>query len=152
MIQKLRLKFIFINMAIVTIMLCVIFGLVFHFTSLNLEEESAGLLQAVAMEPVQMGPPGRGSQVRLPYFSIQVTMDGELIPSGNNAYTLLVANAADTNWTATGVANRVKAEGTTKSLEITADNTKNVADNVFELTFEGVQGGAAVLDLHAGKL
>ena len=88
MIRKLRIKFICINMAIVTIMLCVIFGLVFHFTSLNLEEESAGLLQAVAMEPVQMGPPGRGSQVRLPYFSIQVTMDGELIPSGNGFYDL----------------------------------------------------------------
>ena len=75
-------------MAIVTLMLCVIFGLIFHFTSSNLEEESAGLLQAVALEPVEMGPPGMGSQVRLPYFSIRITMDGELVPSGNGYYDL----------------------------------------------------------------
>ena len=74
MIRKLRLKFICINMAIVTIMLCVIFGLVFHFTSMNLEQESAGMLQAVALEPVEMGPPG-GGQIRLPYFAIRITMD-----------------------------------------------------------------------------
>ena len=54
MIRKLRIKFICINMAIVTLMLCVIFGLIFHFTSSNLEEESAGLLQAVALEPVDL--------------------------------------------------------------------------------------------------
>ena len=88
MIRKLRIKFICINMAIVTLMLCVIFGLIFHFTSSNLEEESAGLLQAVALEPVEMGPPGMGSQVRLPYFSIRITMDGELVPSGNGYYDL----------------------------------------------------------------
>ena len=74
MLKKLRLKFVLINMAIVTLMLCVIFGLIFHFTSSNLEEESAGLLQAVALEPVEMGPPG-GGQIRLPYFAIRITMD-----------------------------------------------------------------------------
>ena len=88
MIRKLRFKFICINMSIVTLMLCVIFGMVFYFTSLNLERESAGMLQAVALEPPQMGPPGMGGQVRLPYFSIQITMDGELVPSGNGYYDL----------------------------------------------------------------
>ena len=88
MIRKLQIKFICINMSIVTLMLCVIFGLVFHFTSLNLEEESAGMLRAVALEPVEMGPPGVGGQVRLPYFSIRITMDGDLVPSGNGYYDL----------------------------------------------------------------
>ena len=88
MIRRLRVKFICINMAIVTIMLCVIFGLVFHFTSVNLEERSAGMLQAVALEPVETGPPGMGGQVRLPYFSIRITVDGDLVPSGNGYYDL----------------------------------------------------------------
>ena len=95
MIRKLRLKFICINMAIVTLMLCVIFGLVFHFTSVNLAEESTGLLRAVALEPAVMGPPG-GGQVRLPYFSICITMDGDLVPYGNGYYDLTDAELLQT--------------------------------------------------------
>ena len=37
MIQRLRVKFVVINMAIVTMMLCVIFALVLYFTSSSLE-------------------------------------------------------------------------------------------------------------------
>ena len=37
MIQKLRFKFVLINMCIVTIMLCVILGLVFYFTRADLD-------------------------------------------------------------------------------------------------------------------
>ena len=96
MIQKLRFKFICINMTIVTIMLCVIFGLVFHFTSLKLEQESSGMLQAVALEPVEMGPPGIGGQVRLPYFSIRITLDGDLVPYGNGYYDLTDAELLQT--------------------------------------------------------
>ena len=95
MIRKLRIKFICINMAIVTLMLCVIFGLVFHFTSVNLAEESTGLLRAVALEPAVMGPPG-GGQVRLPYFSIRITMDGDLVPYGNGYYDLTDAELLQT--------------------------------------------------------
>lgn len=38
MIKRLRIKFVCINMTIVTIMLCVIFGLVLHFTSVSMEK------------------------------------------------------------------------------------------------------------------
>ena len=96
MIRKLRLKFICINMAIVTIMLCIIFGMVFHFTSHNLEEESNGMLQAVALAPIQAVPPGMGGSVRLPYFSIQITFDGRLVPSGNSFYDLTDADFLNT--------------------------------------------------------
>ena len=40
MIKRLRLKFIVINMGIATILLSAILGLVFYFTSANLETES----------------------------------------------------------------------------------------------------------------
>ena len=40
MLKKLRLKFILINMVIVTIMLGVIFGLLYYSTGSNLERES----------------------------------------------------------------------------------------------------------------
>ena len=40
MIRTLRLKFIAVTMAVVTVLLGVIFGLVIHFTGANLREES----------------------------------------------------------------------------------------------------------------
>lgn len=87
MIRRLRIKFVCINMTIVTLMLCVIFGLVLTFTGRNLEEESLGMMQTVAMEPVEpMGPglPGRGEQsVHLPYFTLQVGGDGEILASSD---------------------------------------------------------------------
>ena len=46
MIRKLRLKFICVNMVIVTVMLTGIFVLVYHFTRTNLETQSAAILQA----------------------------------------------------------------------------------------------------------
>ena len=43
MLRKLRLKFVVINMAIVTAMLCVIFGLVYHSTRVDLEQENLNM-------------------------------------------------------------------------------------------------------------
>lgn len=55
MIRRLRLKFVCINMAIVTLMLCAIFAMVFFFTRANLERESIGMMQALAQEPMRPG-------------------------------------------------------------------------------------------------
>ena len=51
MLKKLRLKFICITMAIVTIMLCVIFGLVYGSTSQSLARASVTMLQQLAEDP-----------------------------------------------------------------------------------------------------
>lgn len=59
MIQKLRFKFVLINMSIVTIMLCVILGLVFYFTSADLERESIRMMESIAAQPFQQGHPQR---------------------------------------------------------------------------------------------
>lgn len=68
MIRRLRLKFVCINMAIVTLMLCAIFAMVFFFTRDNLERESIGMMQALAQEPMRPGGPDeRPEGVRLPF-------------------------------------------------------------------------------------
>lgn len=53
MIKRLRLKFIVVNMAIVTVMLAVIFGLILFFTKSNMEQESIQMLRSVSMMPIQ---------------------------------------------------------------------------------------------------
>ena len=76
MIRTLRLKFIAVTMAVVTVLLSVIFGLVIHFTGANLEEESIRFLRSAAEGPLQPGLPG---QVQLPCFVIRVTPWGQRI-------------------------------------------------------------------------
>lgn len=89
MIKKLRIKFICINMTIVTIMLCVIFGLVLHFTSMNMEKESLSMMQSVALDPLQVGVPGKENHgVRLPYFALQLGPRGEMLALGGGYYDL----------------------------------------------------------------
>ena len=53
MIKRLRLKFIVINMGIATILLSAILGLVFYFTSANLETESIRMMERIASQPFQ---------------------------------------------------------------------------------------------------
>lgn len=89
MIRKLRLKFILINMSIVTIMLCVIFGLVMHFTRASLEQESINMMKKLVTRPFQLGMPNEpGESVRLPYFVIQLGHHGELVATGGGYYDL----------------------------------------------------------------
>ena len=45
MLRKLRLKFVCVNMLIVTLMLLVIFGMVFHFTQISLEQQCLELME-----------------------------------------------------------------------------------------------------------
>lgn len=79
MIKKLRIKFICINMFIVTIMLCTILGLVMYFTHTNLENQNIQMLQELSSFPVKFTPPDMPStQVRLPYFALQQRAAGTL--------------------------------------------------------------------------
>ena len=77
MLKRLRIKFICINMLIVTAMLCVILGMVFYFTKQNLEAESLRMMETIAEKPSRMGPPGqRHGEVRLPYFVLEIGLSG----------------------------------------------------------------------------
>lgn len=78
MIRSLRRKFIVMTMAVFTVLLCVIFGLVIHFTGQNLQAESVRLLRQTAQGTLQPGVPG---QVRQPCFVIRATPWGQSIQS-----------------------------------------------------------------------
>ena len=70
MIRSLRRKFIAMTMAIFTALLCVIFGLVIHFTGQTLQADSIRALRQAAQESIQPGIPG---QLRQPCFLVRVT-------------------------------------------------------------------------------
>ncbi len=79
MIKRLRVKFVCINMVIVTVMLLVIFGMVLGFTQQSLEEQSLRAMQSVLDSGAQMGRPGSSlEQVQLPFFLVNVSRSGEL--------------------------------------------------------------------------
>ena len=89
MIRRLRFKFVLVNMGIVTLMLCVIFGLVFYFTSANLEQESIRMMESIAEQPFQLSAPSEmGEDVRLPFFALQLGPRGELVATGGGYYDL----------------------------------------------------------------
>ena len=89
MIKKLRIKFVAINMVMMTVMLCVILGAVYNFTQSNLITENLGLMKTIAANPSRQGKPGeRASDVNLPYFTLQLGHRGELISMGGGYYDL----------------------------------------------------------------
>ena len=91
MLRRLRLKFVCINMTIVTVMLCAIFGLIYHSTRVDLEQENLNMMRAVASFPA-LDRPGRPDQppeeVRLPYFTLQIEADGSVSAFGGGYYDL----------------------------------------------------------------
>ena len=98
MIRRLRLKFVCINMAIVTLMLCAIFAMVFFFTRANLERESIGMMQALAQEPMRPGGPDeRPEGVRLPLFTLELDEDGGIADAWGGYYDLTLAEAGGEN-------------------------------------------------------
>lgn len=89
MLKQLRFKFVLINMCIVTFLLFAILGLVFYFTSASLEAESIRMLQGIAVQPFQLGIPSEPAEdVRLPFFTLQLSPYGELIATGGGYYDL----------------------------------------------------------------
>lgn len=89
MIKRLRIKFVIINMVMMTVMLCVILGMLYNFTQNNLVTENVSMMKAIAANPFQMGRPGEHSaDLQLPYFSLQIGHRGELISTGGGYYDL----------------------------------------------------------------
>ena len=78
MIRTLRLKFICVTMAIFTVFLCVLLGLLVRTTGENLRSESITQLRQAADEPMLTGRPG---QTQLSCFVIRVTPWGQSIQS-----------------------------------------------------------------------
>ena len=89
MIKKLRVKFICVIMAIVTVMLMGIFGVVIHFTAQSMEVQSLNMMRAIASSPFQQNSLNSpGEEVRLPFFTVQISTRGELITAGGGYFDL----------------------------------------------------------------
>lgn len=89
MLKKLRIRFICVIMAIVTVMLCMIFGLLYRSTQQNLREESLSMMRSVAENPFQLGRPNStGNGVHLPYFLLKLSVTGEITAVVGGYYDL----------------------------------------------------------------
>ena len=90
MIKKLRCKFICVVMAIVLLMLGSILGVVIWFTGQSMEVESINMMRTIASSPFQQGYPGKPSnnEVRLPFFTVQVSSHGDLIAANGGYFDL----------------------------------------------------------------
>jgi len=103
LIQKLRIKFICVIMAIVMVLLGCILGVVIYFTGQSMQMQSISMMRAIAASPFQQGVPGKpmDDEVRLPFFAVQIGSRGDLIAvSGgyfdltDQAYLQEIINAA----------------------------------------------------------
>ena len=88
MLKRLRAKFVCINMAIITVMLCVILGMVLHFTRENLREQSIQMMQAAAAGTFQPSRPGETPPLAQPYFMVQIGIRGETTVYGTDMFDL----------------------------------------------------------------
>ncbi len=89
MIRRLRVKFVCITMGLMAVMLLVIFGLVYHFTQSNLEEQSLSALKSAATTQNLFGRPISGGQdLGIPCFTLETGFMGEIIASGGDYYDL----------------------------------------------------------------
>ena len=90
MIKKLRRKFVCIVMAIVMLMVGGILGVVIYFTGTKMEMQSMNMMRAIATRPVQQDMLGKApsDEVRLPFFTVQVSNRGEMIAVGGGYFDL----------------------------------------------------------------
>ena len=84
MIKRLRRNFIIVNMAIVTVMLAVILGLVLFFTGSNMERDSVQLLRTASMRPMQHDMRDDAPQKMPPFvFTVYRTPTNEYAAMGS---------------------------------------------------------------------
>jgi len=89
LLKKLRIRFVCITMTITTVMLCVILGMVIHFTGQAIADQSIQLMRTVG--PMH-GPPGKDrNELRLSGFFVTVNREGDLEVGGD--YETLVTDS-----------------------------------------------------------
>ncbi len=83
MLRKLKIKFVCINMTFVTVMLCVIFGMILNTTKSNLENQSIQMMKGLAYNGSPTYHPNFVSkeEIRLPFFMLQLDQRGGLLKS-----------------------------------------------------------------------
>ena len=90
MIKRLRIKFVCVIMAIVMVLLGCILGVVIHFTGQSMEMQSISMMRTIATAPFHQGVPGKpmDDEVRLPFFTVQISSRGELIAASGGYFDL----------------------------------------------------------------
>ena len=90
MIKKLRIKFVCIVMVIAMLMVGSILGVVIHFTGTSMEMQSVSMMRTIAASPFQQGNLDKPSndEVRLPFFTVQISSRGELITASGGYFDL----------------------------------------------------------------
>ena len=88
MIKRLRLKFVAINMTLVTLLLCVILGLVYYSTAADLETDSINMLRSVALNPPRPAPGEAAEDVQLPFFAVLLGPDGGIAEAAGGYFDL----------------------------------------------------------------
>ena len=90
MIRKLRIKFVCIVMVIAMLMVGSILGVVIHFTGTSMEMQSISMMRTIATNPFQQGNLGKPAddEVRLPFFTVQISSRGELITASGGYFDL----------------------------------------------------------------
>lgn len=89
MLKRLRIKLVCILMAVITVMLVIILGLVLHFTQQNLTRSSLQMMENLAMESGHRGRPNdKPRDVRLPYFSVKLSPQNEIVDAEGGYYDL----------------------------------------------------------------
>lgn len=90
MIKRLRIKFICVIMAIVMVLLGCILNVVIYFTGQRMEMQSITMMRTIAAAPFQKGIPGKphDDEVRLPFFSVQVSEQGKLLSVSGDYFDL----------------------------------------------------------------
>ena len=111
MIRKLRIKFICVIMSITMVLLGSILGVVIHFTGRSMEMQSINMMRTIAGAPFQKGLPGKpmDDEVRLPFFTVQISSTGEFLSArgdyfdlSNQAYLRQIVDAALLSGSETG--------------------------------------------------
>jgi len=90
MLRKLKIKFVCINMLIVTVLMCVILGMVIDSTRAGMEMESHRVLERFSSPPdkSETGIPKPPDILRLPHIILQYDDSGKFRASGNTIYDL----------------------------------------------------------------
>lgn len=93
MLKRLKGKFVFVTMAFVLVMLAVIFSLVYHFTKVDLENDSYGTLMQVAQsakDPENLREPLSG--INSDYFVVYVDTVGQMLSAGYTHHDITDGN------------------------------------------------------------
>lgn len=94
MLNKLRIKFVCINMLIVSFFLCFFISGLLFVTRQRMESVSIQTMQSIASDPFRANRPADSQDdVRLPYFTVQLGRNGELLNLGGKYFDLTDAES-----------------------------------------------------------